>query len=188
MKKLVFLSALLALVSAPALAQVTDFDPTARDAVVEYGGPDDVVIETDEGPVTIIAEIAETPEQRQRGMMWREEIGDNEGMLFDFGEVRQVNIWMRNTLISLDVIYIREDGTIAKIIAHAQPLSRRQLRSDVPVASVLEIGPGRSEALGIEPGDLVRHDLFGTVDEEPSEPVEETETESPAESTPGEDG
>lgn len=159
-----------ALSSAPALAQGNTqapfADPTARETVIEYGGPEPVVIETGDGPITIEALIAETPAQRQRGLMWREQLADDAGMLFDFERVQPVSIWMENTLIPLDIIYIREDGTIAKIIAHAQPRSRRQLMSGVPVLSVLEVGGGRAAALGVEPGDLVRHDLFGTVQDD----------------------
>ena len=176
MKTFLTLLALASLSISSAYAQDgSTFDPTARDAVVEYGGPDPVVIETDNGPVTISAELAITPEQRQRGMMWREEVPEGTGMLFDFGEERPVSIWMQNTLVSLDVIYIRSDGTIAKIIDHAQPLSRRRLLSDVPVAGVLEVGAGQAEVLGIEPGQLVRHDIFGTAsaDAEAAAPTEE---------------
>lgn len=157
--------------NAPAFAG----DPAARETVIEYGGPEPVVIETADGAVTIQALIAETPAQRQRGLMWREELAPDAGMLFDFERVQPVSIWMRNTLISLDILYIREDGTIAKIIAHAQPRSERQLLSGVPVLSVLEIGAGRAEELGIEPGDLVRHALFGTV--ETGEPAQESAAE-----------
>lgn len=136
--------------------------PAARDTVIVYGGPDPVIIETGEGEVTLTAEIADTPARRERGLMWREQLADDAGMLFDFEVEQPVAIWMQNTLIPLDIIYIREDGTIAKIIAHAQAMSRRQLPSGEPVLGVLEIGAGRAMELGIEPGDLVRHAMFGT--------------------------
>ena len=155
--------------NACAVAQVADpagpapGDPTAPDAVVEYGGPEPVTIETAGGPVTLTVELAETPQARQRGLMHRESLAPDAGMLFDFEQERVVSIWMENTLIPLDIVYIRSDGTIAKIITGAQPMSRRQLYSDVPVLSVLEIGAGRAAELGIAPGDLVRHAWFGTV-------------------------
>lgn len=138
------------------------FDPTAPDAVVEYGGPDRVIVETAEGPVEFIAEIAATDAARARGMMYRDSMEPNEAMLFDFEVVQPVAIWMANTLIPLDIIFIRADGTIAKIVANAQPLSRRSLPSDFPVLAVLEIAGGRAAEAGIAPGDLVRHALFGT--------------------------
>ncbi len=144
-------------------------DPTAPDAVVVYGGPDRVVIDTAEGPVELTVEVAATDEARQRGLMHREALDADAGMLFDFQREQIVSIWMENTLIPLDILYIRRDGRIAKIIAHAQPLSRRQLLSDFPVLSVLEINAGRSAELGIAPGDIVRHALFGNeITDEPA--------------------
>lgn len=136
-------------------------DPTAPDAVVVYGGPDRVVIDTADGPVELIVEVAASDDARQRGLMHRESLDADAGMLFDFQREQIVSIWMENTLIPLDILYVRADGRIAKIIAHAQPLSRRQLLSDFPVLSVLEINAGRSAELGIAPGDIVRHALFG---------------------------
>lgn len=158
------------------------FDPTAPDAVVEYGGPDPVIVETSQGPVEFIAEIAATDAARARGMMYRESMEPNEAMLFDFQVEQPVAIWMANTLIPLDIVFIRADGTIAKIVANAQPLSRRSMPSDFPVLAVLELAGGGAAETGIAPGDLVRHSLFGTTaSEEPMtdtaygepEPVEE---------------
>ncbi|KAA5805070.1 DUF192 domain-containing protein [Alkalicaulis satelles] len=136
-------------------------DPTAPDAVVAFGGPDRVVIETADGPVEFLAEIAATDEQRQRGLMHRESLDPDAGMLFDFEREQIVSIWMENTLIPLDILYIRRDGRIVKIIENAEPLSRSQLLSDFPVLAVLEIAGGRAGERGIEPGDTVRHALFG---------------------------
>jgi uncharacterized membrane protein (UPF0127 family) len=153
---------LLALFAFTACASAQGVDPTAPDAVVAYGGPEPVTIETAEGPVTLSVELAETDEARQRGLMHRESLGADEGMLFNFQEERVVSIWMENTLIPLDILYIRSDGSIAKVITGAQPMSRRQLYSDVPVLSVLEINSGRSAELGIAPGDQVLHRWFGT--------------------------
>lgn len=192
----------LILSAAPFLALVlfaaahAQFDPTAPDAVVEYGGPDPVIIETAEGPVEFIAEIAATDAARARGMMYRESMGPDEAMLFDFEVVQPVAIWMANTLIPLDILFIREDGTIAKIVANAQPLSRRSMPSDFPVLAVLEIAGGRADEAGIAPGDLVRHALFGTGPaEEPMtdtaygepEPVEAIETDAEAENDEAEE-
>lgn len=175
------LAGLLALSSFTACANAQSVDPTAPDAIVEYGGPEPLTIETANGPVTLTVGLAETPEARQRGLMHRESMGADEGLLFNFEEERVVSIWMENTLISLDIIYIRADGTIAKVITGAQPLSRRQLYSDVPVLSVLEINAGRSAELGVAPGDTVLHRWFGTApqvtDEDEAAPTpEEDET------------
>ena len=177
-----FLSALLASLcfSACAAAQ-TAFDPTAPDAVVEYGGPDPLVIETDNGPVMFTVEVAATQDARTRGMMHRDSVAPDAGMLFDFETEQVISIWMRNTRIPLDIIYIRADGTIAKIVANAVPYSLRPMYSDFPVISVLEIAGGRSAEAGIAPGDLVRHPLFGTAEAvEDAAPATEGEPAEPA--------
>lgn len=162
--------------SACASAQIDPaFDPTAPDAVVDYGGPDRLVIETANGPIEFTVELAETQEARTRGMMHRDSMDPDTGMLFDFEVEQVISIWMRNTRIPLDIVFIRADGTIAKIVANAVPYSLRPMYSDYPVLSVLEVAGGRSAALGIEPGDLVRHAWFGTAEDaaEPEAPGEE---------------
>jgi len=148
-----------------ACAGAQPLDPTAPDAVVEYGGPEPLVIETGEGEsVTLTVELAETPEARQRGMMHRETLDPDAGMLFDFEIEQRVSIWMANTPLSLDLIYIRADGTIAKIAVGAVPFSRRSISSEVPVLAVLEINGGWSVELGIDPGDVVRHAWFDNIE------------------------
>ncbi|TRO94530.1 DUF192 domain-containing protein [Glycocaulis profundi] len=193
--------AALSLLTGAALAQDA-FDPTAEDAVVEYGGPDPLTIETSEGPVEFTVEVAETEEARARGMMHRDEVGEFEGMLFDFEVERPVSIWMENTRIPLDVIYVRSDGTIAKITENAQPYSRRSLPSDFAVLAVLEIGGGRSSDLSIQPGDSVQHPLFGTaqdaapeagtgedeVEADEDAPADDAEAATDAEDEPGQEG
>lgn len=157
-------------------------DPTAPDAVVAYGGPDPLVIVTEEGERhAFTVEVADTPDSRQRGLMHRESLDADAGMLFDFGREQIVSIWMENTILSLDILYIRADGVIAKVVAGAVPFSRRQLISDVPVVSVLELNAGRAAALGIDPGDRVLHPLFGT---SPEEPDAEEAAEAAAEGDP----
>jgi uncharacterized membrane protein (UPF0127 family) len=81
-------------------------------------------------------------------------------MLFDFGETRPIQMWMKDTLIPLDMIFIREDGTIARITADAEPYSTRILPSGEPIRAVLEINAGLSAKYGIKPGARVTHALF----------------------------
>jgi len=159
-------------------------DPTTPDAVVEYGGPDLLVIETANGPVQFTVELAETQEARTRGMMHRDSMDPDTGMLFDFEVEQVISIWMRNTRIPLDIVFVRADGTIAKIVANAVPYSLRPMYSDYPVISVLEIAGGRSAELGVEPGDLVRHAWFGTA-EAASETAGPSEGEAAAEPEDG---
>jgi uncharacterized membrane protein (UPF0127 family) len=81
-------------------------------------------------------------------------------MLFDFGTTEPVAMWMQNTFISLDMLFIRADGRIARIAARTEPLSTRTIPSGEPVLSVLEINGGVAEKLGIKAGDMVEHTLF----------------------------
>ena len=160
MRNLISTLLISALVTAAAGAQE---DPTARETVIEFGGPERVVIETQSGTAEFTVEIAETPEQMQRGLMWRETLDPATGMLFRYEPVRPASMWMENTLVSLDILYIEEDGTIAKIIAYAQPNSRRSLGSDANIAGVLELAGGRAVELEIRPGDTVLHRFFDPV-------------------------
>ena len=100
-------------------------------------------------------EVARTSEQQARGLMYRERLGPNEGMIFPFSPPRPASFWMRNALIPLDMIFIREDGTIARIAANTVPLSEDPVGVGEPVAAVLEIAGGRSAELGISEGDRV---------------------------------
>ena len=105
-------------------------------------------------------EIADTPEAIQQGLMYRAELAPEAGMLFDFGMTRQASMWMKNTLIPLDMLFILEDGKIVAIARNAQPGSLRSIGAGVPVRAVLELPGGRAKELGIEPGDTVLHPVF----------------------------
>jgi uncharacterized protein len=100
-------------------------------------------------------EVARTSEEQAQGLMWRESLGPNEGMLFPFSASRPASFWMMNTLIPLDMIFIRQDGTIVSIAANAEPHSTVPVEEPQPVAAVLEIAGGRSAELGIKAGDRV---------------------------------
>ena len=120
-----------------------------------------LVIDTANGERKFDVELALTPEQHQRGLMFRQKLGAQEGMLFDFVTSEPRAFWMANTLIPLDMLFIHADGTIARIHANAEPLSTRNIESGVPVRAVLEINGGAARLLGIKPGDTVRHPIFG---------------------------
>lgn len=106
-------------------------------------------------------ELATTPEEIQQGLMFRESLAPDAGMLFDFGVTRQASMWMKNTRISLDMLFILEDGRVIAIARNTQPGSLRSVGPGVPVRAVLEIPGGRAKELGIEPGDTVIHPIFG---------------------------
>lgn len=114
-----------------------------------------LTIETSAGSRTFHVEIADTPEARATGLMYRRALDPEHGMLFDFGSDRPVSMWMRNTYISLDMLFIGSDGEVKNIAKRTTPLSERTLESAVPVRYVLEINGGLSDALGIAPGDMV---------------------------------
>ena len=117
-------------------------------------------IETAEGRFEFQVEMASTPAQRNRGLMFRDELAADRGMLFDFQQTQPVTMWMRNTLISLDMLFVREDGRISRIVAETEPLSDRTIGSGGPVRAVLELRGGRAAELGIRPGDRLVHPMF----------------------------
>lgn len=110
--------------------------------------------------VPIDVEIAEAPEQKRLGLMFRTELPDGRGMLFPYASPRELTMWMHNTYIPLDMVFIRADGTVHRIEASAEPLSDRVIASEGPVVAVLELPGGAAGRLGLKPGDRVRHRIF----------------------------
>ncbi|MCG7394117.1 DUF192 domain-containing protein [Microvirga sp. ACRRW] len=105
-------------------------------------------------------EVARNDADRAQGLMYRRSMAPERGMLFDFGRVEPVSMWMQNTYLSLDMLFIRPDGTIARIAANTEPLSTRTIPSGEPVLAVLELNAGTAAKLGIKPGDRVDHSIF----------------------------
>ena len=101
-------------------------------------------------------EVARTVEEQATGLMNRSSLAPDRGMVFPFETPREASFWMKNTLIPLDMIFVRTDGSIANIEANTVPLSLQPVYSDGSVAAVLEIAGGRSAELGIKPGDKVK--------------------------------
>jgi len=121
-----------------------------------------LTIDTRGGPVTFDVEMATTPAERAKGLMYRTELAPTAGMLFDFGVDQPVYMWMKNTYIPLDMVFIRADGRIARIAASTTPLSTATIESGGPVRAVLELAGGTAKARGIVAGDRVTHRLFVT--------------------------
>ncbi|GAB5430340.1 MAG: DUF192 domain-containing protein [Devosia indica] len=116
-----------------------------------------LVVQSENGEHAFTVEVVDTPETRAQGLMYRQELADDAGMLFDFREERPVSFWMRNTYIPLDMLFIEADGTILNIHVNARPHDTTSIPSDGPVQFVLEIPGGRSDELGIAAGDTVEH-------------------------------
>jgi hypothetical protein len=105
-------------------------------------------------------EVARNDDDRARGLMFRRSLPADRGMLFDFARVEPVSMWMQNTYIPLDMLFIRADGTVARVAENAEPLSTRTIPSGEPVLAVLELLGGTAARLGIKAGDRVEHPLF----------------------------
>jgi uncharacterized protein len=105
-------------------------------------------------------EIATNDAERQKGLMFRKELPEGRGMLFDFGHDQDVSMWMKNTYISLDMLFIADDGRISRIAENTEPLSEKIISSGGPVRAVLEVIGGTARKLGISPGDRVANALF----------------------------
>jgi uncharacterized protein len=112
------------------------------------------------GVHAFVVELASNDAERERGLMFRKELPEGRGMLFDFQRERPVSFWMHNTYISLDMIFIRDDGRILRIAESTEPMSDRLVPSGGPIRAVLEVIGGTARKLGIAPGNRVRGQIF----------------------------
>jgi len=117
-------------------------------------------IATRSGPQAFLVEMATTEDEKNIGLMNRGELPDGQGMLFDFSPPQLVSMWMKNTLISLDMIFIQADGHILRVAQNVEPLSTIAIPSGGVVRGVLEVTGGTAKKYGIGPGDRVGHPLF----------------------------
>lgn len=113
------------------------------------------------GGVKVFAvELARTEQEKETGLMFRKELADGQGMLFDFAPEQPVSMWMKNTFIPLDMIFIRADGRVLRIAENTEPQSLKVIPSGGPARAVLEVIAGTARRYGIAPGDRVAHPLF----------------------------
>ena len=112
-------------------------------------------IRTSDTTHDFIVEVAESNAQQAQGLMFRTRLAPDKGMVFPFSQDRVAGFWMKNTVISLDIIFVRRDGTIESVAANTTPYSLESVRSNEPVGAVLEIAAGRAAELGIQPGNTV---------------------------------
>jgi uncharacterized protein len=124
-------------------------------------GQDTIEIVTSSGVHAFSVELATNDAERARGLMFRKSLPEGHGMLFDFQTEQQVQFWMRNTYISLDMIFIRGDGRVLNIAQNATPLSDTLIPSAGPVRAVLEVIAGTARKYHVAPGDRVTGSIFG---------------------------
>ena len=117
-------------------------------------------IVTRNGVQVFSVEMATTEQEKETGLMYRKQLADGKGMLFDFSPGQQVSMWMKNTYISLDMIFIRADGRILRIAENTEPMSTKIISSGGLAKGVLEVVAGTAQKYGIQPGDRVAHPLF----------------------------
>lgn len=123
---------------------------------------DQLTLRTAGGNHVIAIEIVESDEDKAYGLMFRTSVPEKTGMLFPYGKPQELTMWMKNTYVPLDMVFIRADGVVHRIEARTQPLSERLITSKGPVTAVLELAGGAAERLGLKPGDRVLHPLFKT--------------------------
>lgn len=114
-----------------------------------------LTIETASGAHSFQVEVARSEQEREVGLMYRRSLGADRGMIFDFGRPQPVSMWMQNTYVSLDMVFVRSDGTVLRVEAGTEPLSTRIIESGGDVRYVVELLAGSAARIGLKPGDKV---------------------------------
>jgi len=120
-----------------------------------------LVVETTKGKFPFDIELALTAPQMMQGLMFRRALAAESGMLFDYGSPQPIAMWMKNTLIPLDMIFIANDGKVVDFHERAVPMSLDTIETKVPARAVLEVNAGTVARLGVQVGDIVHHVSFG---------------------------
>ncbi len=129
---------------------------------------EEIEIVTLRGRFGFTVEMAETDQERNFGLQFRPQLPANHGMLFDFGTPQPIFMWMKNTLVPLDMVFIDDAGRVTRVAENTTPLSLEVIPSGGPVRSVLEIAAGTATKLGIGKGSLIRHRIFGNAGTAPT--------------------
>jgi uncharacterized membrane protein (UPF0127 family) len=124
------------------------------------GALETLTLVTNTGEHVFKVEVMRTDEQRARGLMFRRHMPADRGMLFDFKTEQRVMMWMRNTYIPLDMVFITKTGIVINVAEDTEPLSERTISSAAPAFSVLEVNAGVARRIGLKAGDQVKHALF----------------------------
>jgi len=128
---------------------------------VDFGEPKPLKVISENTEHEFLVEEAKTLDQQARGMMWRETMDADTGMIFEFEEPKVATIWMKNTSIPLDILFVRSNGKILKIEHSHKPYTERSASSEAVIAAVVELKGGEAKARGIRPGDVIEHPFFG---------------------------
>jgi uncharacterized membrane protein (UPF0127 family) len=155
------LAAALAVAAPAAALEIPRQDPAHCKGQPEIRPLQPLAIHSSRGVARFMVEFADTDTTREYGLMCRKSLAPDRGMLFDFkGPADGIAFWMRNTLISLDIVYIRPDGTVLSIARNVRPLDESPVPAGGRIRAVLELAAGRAAQLGILPGDRVDHRIF----------------------------
>ena len=122
--------------------------------------PDDLTIETASGRHHFVVDVMHTRDELERGLMYRRDLAPDHGMLFDFGSPQPVFMWMKNTYLPLDMVFVAADGRVVSVKRDAEPMSEAVIPSGGKVLGVLEINAGTAARIGLKPGDRVIDELF----------------------------
>lgn len=134
---------------------------TAQTSIVVDGREaDEIWINTVQGRFRFTAEIADDVSERSTGLMFREQMPPTHGMLFDFKETRPIQMWMRNTPLPLDMVFLNTNGIVVHVAERTTPFSDDIIDSGGPVSHVLELNGGIARMIGIKPGDRLEHGSF----------------------------
>ncbi len=134
----------------------------ALPVTAQTGSDRQFAIETSSGTHVFEVEVMRTSAELERGLMYRRQMPKDSGMLFDFKTPQNVSMWMKNTYLALDMLFIGRDGRVVSVKENAEPLSERIISSGGSVLGVLEVNAGTAKRIGVKVGDLVRHPMFGT--------------------------
>ncbi len=155
-----FTTALAALAALALAASLAGAEAEAAPAVPAAPATDDLSIATASGAHHFTVEVMRTPDQLERGLMYRRTMAPDRGMLFDFGASRPVSMWMKNTYLRLDMVFIAADGRVVSVKRDAEPLSEAIIPSGGDVLGVLEVNAGTAARIGLKAGDRVADPMF----------------------------
>ena len=137
------------------------FPAFAEETAPSQASDQKLEILTASGTHEFSVEVMRTEKELERGLMFRRYLPQNRGMLFDFGVERPIMMWMKNTYLPLDMIFINHSGKVVGLAEQAEPLSQKIIPSGAPAYGVLEVNAGTAAKIGLKIGDTVHHPIFG---------------------------